>query len=110
MNPRSTVAETRGRTSRRSPAIASRPSERNAGKRVDSRATKRRLLMALRRLLDHGHCELTLHTVAWNSIYDPREILDLRRTLRWTRGRIEQGLLEMLLGAVRGYAGAAPDR
>jgi hypothetical protein len=28
----------------------------------------------------------------WNAIYDPREILDLRRTLRWTRARIEQGL------------------
>jgi AcrR family transcriptional regulator len=36
----------------------------------------------------------------WNTIYDPREILDLRRTLRWTRTRIERTLLEALLGAI----------
>lgn len=196
---------------------------RNLGKRADSRATRRRLLAALRRLLDHGHPDLTLQTVAeeagvstatayryfgsaedavlayilefpdevaaafaerehdegglarlalwcrtwielvdegwgsslvylrspqgflarradgdavisavcghveplirealeelglspsalevalfsWNAIYDPREILDLRRTLRWTRARIEQGLWAMFLGSLRGYA------
>ena len=196
---------------------------RNAGKRVDSRQTRRRLLEALRRLLDHGHEDVTLQTVAeeagvstatayryfgsaqdavlafilafpdevasafaerergergvarfelwcktwiglvdegwgtslvylrspegflarraggdavisavcrhveplisealeeldvsadslevalflWNAIYDPREILDLRRTLQWTRARIEQGLWAMFLGSLRGYA------
>jgi AcrR family transcriptional regulator len=40
----------------------------------------------------------------WNMIYDPREILDLRRTLRWTRTRIERGLWEMFLGALRAYS------
>jgi AcrR family transcriptional regulator len=198
---------------------------RNAGKRVDSRATRRRLLAALRRLLDHGQADVTLQTVAeeagvstatayryfgstheavgayvlefpeevaaafaeqdrgkhgvaglaawcstwirlidqgwgpslvhlrspegflarlaagepvitavcahveplmrevleelgisedsldvalflWNAIYDPREILDLRRTLRWTSGRIEQGLWDMFLGALRSYDSA----
>jgi AcrR family transcriptional regulator len=39
----------------------------------------------------------------WNAVYDPREILDLRRTLRWTRARIEQGLWDMFLGSLRGY-------
>ena len=197
---------------------------RNAGRRIDSRATRRRLLEALHRLLDHAHTDLTLQTVAeeagvstatayryfgsaqeailayvlefpdevaaafaardrgerglarlalwcstwvrlidegwgaslvhlrapegflsrraagdavisavcahveapmleaidelgigedslevalflWNAIYDPREILDLRRTLQWTRGRIEQGLWNMFLGALRGYSG-----
>ena len=195
---------------------------RNTGKRVDSRATRRKLLVALRRLLDHGHADVTLQTVAeeagvstatayryfgsaqeavvsyilefpdevaavfaerengeqgterlalwcstwielvdegwgtslvylrspegflarraegdpvigavcrhveplmsdavgalglsadtldvalflWNAVYDPREILDLRRTLRWTRARIEQGLWDMFLGSLRGY-------
>jgi AcrR family transcriptional regulator len=195
---------------------------RNAGKRVDSRATRQKLLVALRRLLDHGHTQVTLQTVAeeasvstatayryfgsvedavlayilefpdqvaaafaershgesgvarfelwcrtwvelvdegwgtsliylrspegflarraqgeavisavcrhleplmgealeelgasadtldvalfvWNAIYDPREILDLRRTLRWTRARIEQGLWAMFLGSLREY-------
>jgi AcrR family transcriptional regulator len=198
---------------------------RNLGKRVDSRATRQRLLAALRRLLDHGHPDLTLQTVAeeagvstatayryfgsvedavlayilrfpdevavafgerdqgetglarlalwcrtwvelvdegwgtslvylrspegflarraqgeavisavcrhveplmrealeelgtsaetvevalflWNAIYDPREILDLRRTLRWTRAHIEQGLWAMFLGSLRGYDSA----
>jgi AcrR family transcriptional regulator len=41
----------------------------------------------------------------WNTIYDPREILDLRRTLRWTRAQIEQGLWAMFLGSLRGYDG-----
>lgn len=36
----------------------------------------------------------------WNTIYDPREILDLRRTLRWTRTRIERALFEALLGGI----------
>src|SRR2546423_4463610 len=195
---------------------------RNAGKRVDSRATRRKLLVALRRLLDHGHADVTLQTVAeeagvstatayryfgsaqeavvayilefpdevaavfaerengeqgierlalwcstwielvdegwgtslvylrspegflarraegdpvidavcrhveplmsdaldalelstdtldvalflWNAVYDPREILDLRRTLRWTRARIEHGLWNMFLGSLCGY-------
>ena len=195
---------------------------RNLGKRVDSRATRRKLLVALRRLLDHGHADVTLQTVAeeagvstatayryfgsaeeavlayilefpdevaaafvereheegglarlalwcrtwielvdegwgsslvylrspegflarradgeavisavcrhveplmsealeelglspsaldvalflWNAIFDPREILDLRRTLRWTRARIEHGLWAMFLGSLRAY-------
>jgi AcrR family transcriptional regulator len=40
----------------------------------------------------------------WNAIYDPREILDLRRTLRWTRGKVERILLSTFIGAVRGSA------
>lgn len=206
-------------------AAAAGPEGRNVGKRVDSRATRRRLLAGLRRLLDHGHPDVTLQTVAeeagvstatayryfgsakeavlayilefpdqvavvfaerergerglarvalwcqtwielidegwgpslvhvrspdgflarrahgeavisavcrhveplmrdaledlgmsrdsldvalflWNAIYDPREILDLRRTLRWTRARIEQALWGMFLGSLRGYTSA----
>jgi AcrR family transcriptional regulator len=198
------------------------PTGRNLGKRADSRATRQRLLIALRRLLDHGQADLTLQTVAeeagvstatayryfgsaqdavlayilefpeqvaaayfergqgeqgldrlylwcqtwitlidegwgaslvylrspegflarrakqdavisavcrhieplmrdaldelritqdkvevalflWNLVYDPREILDLRRTLHWTRSRIEQSLWAMLLGSLNGY-------
>lgn len=209
------------------PIPADRPAGRNAGHRVDSRATRKRLLAALRRLLDHGHPGVTLQTVAeeagvstatayryfgsadeavrafilqfpdevaaafaqhdglhtglerlmlwsstwvrltdggwgtslvhlrspvgfltrradgeavisavckhleplmrdavdelgmpgdvldvalflWNMIYDPREILDLRRTLRWTRTRIEQKLWDMFLGALHGYGGQRP--
>lgn len=204
---------------------AASPNGRNAGRRSDSRATRRRLLTALRRLLDHGHTDVKLQTVAeeagvstatayryfgsaqeavlaytlefpdevaavfadraqgdrglarlglwcatwvelvdegwgtslvyvrspdgflarradseavisavcrhveplmgealeelgisadalevalflWNAIYDPREILDLRRTLRWTRARIEQGLWTMFLGSLRGWSAA----
>jgi AcrR family transcriptional regulator len=46
----------------------------------------------------------------WNAIYDPREILDLRQTLAWTRTRIEQGMWTMYLGALRGYADSAPPK
>lgn len=44
----------------------------------------------------------------WNMIYDPREILDLRRTLRWTRTKIERGLWDMFLGALRAHVGSSP--
>lgn len=216
------MPEASARRGARSPVSAN---ERNAGRRVDSRATRRRLLSALRRLLDHGHADVTLQTVAeeagvstatayryfgsareailayilefpdevtavfaereqgerglarlalwcqtwialidegwgsslvhlrspegflarradgeavvgavcrhveplmrdtldelgmpedslevalflWNAIYDPREILDLRRTLRWTHARIEQGLWAMFLGSLRAYESA----
>lgn len=217
------MARAQARAQRVRPATPDGSSGRNEGRRVDSRATRRRLLTALRRLLDHGHAGVTLQTVAeeagvstatayryfgsaeeavlayilefpdevaaafaereqgerglarlaswcetwigvidegwgaslvylrspkgfldrraegdpvisavcrhveplmcealeelgmseesldvalflWNAIYDPREILDLRRTLRWTRARIEQGLWGMFLGSLYGYA------
>ena len=53
--------------------------------------------------LPPGSLEVALFL--WNAIYDPREILDLRRTLRWTRTRIERGLWEMFLGALQGSSG-----
>src|SRR5689334_7190044 len=37
---------------------------RNPGRRADSRATRERILAALGRLLDHGHSDVTLQTVA----------------------------------------------
>lgn len=214
------------RVGHRTGTAADTAKRRNVGKRVDSRETRRRLLEALRRLLDHGHEDVTLQTVAeeagvstatayryfgsaqeavlafilafpdevasafaerergergvarlelwcetwislvdegwgtslvylrspegflarradgdavisavcrhveplmsealeelevsadslelalflWNAIYDPREILDLRRSLRWTRARIEHGLWAMFLGSLRGYASTA---
>lgn len=47
---------------------------------------------------------LPIAAFLWNLLYDPREILDLRRTLGWTRVRIEERLLAMFMGALRGYA------
>lgn len=49
---------------------------------------------------------LDVALLLWNAIYDPREVLDLRRTLRWTRTRIEERVWAMFLGALRGYGQA----
>lgn len=53
---------------------------------------------------------LDVALLLWNMIYDPREILDLRRTLRWTRTRVERTLWDMFLGALRACAGSPPQR
>src|SRR4051794_8847542 len=44
--------------------MAGQLSARNPGRRADSRATRERILSALGRLLDHGHDDVTLQTVA----------------------------------------------
>ncbi len=56
--------------------------------------------------LDPGTLAFAL--LSWNALYDPREILDLRRSERWTRTRIERTLLDALLGAL--VRAGAPQR
>lgn len=46
---------------------------------------------------------LDLALLLWNAIFDPREILDLRRSMRWTRVKIEENLMRMFIGALRAY-------
>jgi AcrR family transcriptional regulator len=46
---------------------------------------------------------LDVALLLWNAIFDPREILDLRRSLKWTRVRIEESLMRMFVGAIRAY-------